>query len=113
MRGKTERYIHKRATIIALEVAFGIETRKRSVVFEGAGFRFSKGFHNSGKQTWGILMDLLYNKLNERKIKRAHRYIAQTKFNSGAHIKSMNIKALSDETFDKITFTKTAIYRII
>lgn len=96
MRGKIEGYIHKRATIIALEVAFGFETRKRSVVFEGAGFRFSKGFHNSGKQTWGILMALLYNKLNERKSKRANRYIEQTKFNSGAHIQSMNIKSLSD-----------------
>lgn len=57
--------------IIALKVAtkeaFRFETRKRLVVFKGAGFRFSKGFHNRRKQTWGILMELVNNKLNERK----------------------------------------------
>lgn len=70
-RGKRERYVHERAMIIALKVAtkeaFRFETRKRSVVFKGAGFRFSKGFHNRRKQTWGILMELVNNKLNERK----------------------------------------------
>lgn len=114
-RGKRERYVHERAMIIALKVAtkeaFRLETRKRSVVFKGAGFRFSKGFHNSRKQTWGILMELLNNKLNERKC--THWYIEQTKSNCGAHIQSTNIEALSDETFDKITSTKTAIFRLI
>lgn len=65
LRGKRKRYIHKRAIKIALKVAtketFRFETRKRTFVFEGAGFRFSKGFHNSRKQTWGILMELLNN----------------------------------------------------
>lgn len=37
----------------------------------------------------------------------------QTKFNCGADIQSTNIEALSDETFDKITFIQTAIYRVI
>lgn len=37
----------------------------------------------------------------------------QTKFNCGADIRSTNIEALSDETFDKITFIQTAIYRVI
>ena len=37
----------------------------------------------------------------------------QTKSNCGAHIQSTNIEALSDESFDKITFTKTAIFRLI
>ena len=71
-RGKREGYIHKRAIIIALKVAtkeaFRFQTRKRSVVFQGAGFRFSKGFHNSRKQTWGILMELLNNNPNETKM---------------------------------------------
>lgn len=58
-------------------------------------------------------MQLLNNKLNERKIQRAHRYMEQTKFNCGADIQSTNIEALSDETFDKITFIQTAIYRVI
>lgn len=58
-------------------------------------------------------MELLNNKLNERKIKRAHRDIEQTEFNCGAHIQSTNIEALSDETFDKITFIKTTIYSFI
>jgi len=114
-RGKRERYVHERAMIIALKVArkeaFRFETRKRSVVFKGAGFRFSKGFHNRRKQTWGILMELVNNKLNERKC--THWYIEQTKSNCGAHIQSTNIEALSDETFDKITFTRTAIFRLI